>query len=275
MANFQNQTAIVTGAGSGIGRELARQLARLGARLAITDLFQDRVDALVKELTGPGAEAKAYAVDHAQLSKVEKFFRDFSSDFRQVDVLCLNAGVGMGARIEQYKIEDWEWILNNNLWSVIYMLQLFLPGMIEQKQGKILITASGAGLIGIPGLAPYCASKFALVGLGESLRAELKKYNINVSVLCPGIINTNIVRDGRIYIQDQSGESVKGKVAEFYSRFGARPEEVARDGIRALSRDRGIQPSPLHMWPVWLLKRVSPGLYQSIARLVWRKGWLV
>jgi len=275
MKYFQDKVAIVTGAGSGIGKELAKELARQGAKLAVTDIVPERVDQVVKELKEMGAEAKGYPVDHSDLAKVKDFAQKFFSDWNEIDVLCLNAGVGLGGKIEQHTIEDWEWIINNNLWSVIYMLQLFLPKMIERQAGKILITASGAGLIGIPGTTPYCTTKFALVGLAESLRAELSKYQINVSVLCPGIINTNIVRDSRLYLADESGQNLKTKFTDFYQRFGADPAKVARDGIRALRRGRGIQPSPLHMWPLYILKRISPALYQYLAGLTWRKGWLV
>jgi len=271
MEHFRDKVAIVTGAGSGIGRELAHELARAGAQLAITDKHQERIDGVLKELKDLGAKAHGYLVDHSDFSAVNNFTKNFLSDFNSVDILCLNAGIGVGGRIEEYEIKDWELTLGNNLWSAIYMIHFFVPGMIRQGSGQILITASAAGLVGVPGMAPYCTTKFALVGLGEVLRTELASHHITVSVLCPGIIKTNIIKDGRIYMRDQSKQSQKPLIEDFYIRYGTEPYKVARDGLRALSKNRGVQVSPFNTWPLWLVKRISPSFYQYLARVIWKR----
>jgi len=218
-----------------------------------------------------GVKAHSYLVDHSDFSAVSNFAKDFLSDFKSVDILCLNAGIGVGGRIEEYEIKDWELAIGNNLWSTIYMIHFFVPAMIRQGSGKILITASAAGLVGIPGMAPYCTTKFALVGLAEVLRTELARHNINVSVLCPGIIKTNIIKDGRIHMGDQSKQSQKPTIIDFYDQYGTEPYKVARDGIRALTKNRGVQVSPLNTWPLWILKRVSPSFYQFLTRKIWER----
>jgi NAD(P)-dependent dehydrogenase (short-subunit alcohol dehydrogenase family) len=270
MKRFQGKIAIITGAGSGIGRALAIEFAKAGATVIITDRIQDRIDRVVSEIGELGAESRGYLVDHSRLSGVEDFGQSFFSEWAHVDVLCINAGVWIGGRIEEHKIEDWRWIIDNNLWSVIYMIHVFVPRMIERGEGNILITASGGGLGAFPGEAPYCATKFALVGLGESLRCELASHNIKVSILCPGVINTNIYRDGRIYLEDSSGKGMGPQIVRLFSRFGSDPARVARSGLRAVARDRGIQPAPFYVWPFWLFHRVSPSLYQSIVRHIWK-----
>jgi len=275
MGYFKGKTAIITGAGSGIGRALAMEMANAGARLALTDIKLERIEELRKELEKTGTEVQGYQVDHSDWAQVKEFSEKFFKEWAKVDVLCLNAGVGIGGRIEQTKIKDWKWAIDNNLWSVIYMLNLFLPEMISRKEGQILITASGGGLIGIPGMTLYCTTKFALVGMGEALRAELSKYNIKLSVLCPGIINTRIIQDGEIFSGDEQGEEIKSKVRDFYQRFGAEPKKVAREALRGLRWNQGIIPSPWVHSLLWILKRICPSFYQYLAGLIWRKEWLV
>ncbi|MBN1472724.1 MAG: SDR family oxidoreductase [Syntrophaceae bacterium] len=269
--NFKNKIAIVTGAGSGIGRELALRLAAKGSKVIITDIIRERIDQVVSELEARGVEAAGYRVDHSRIEDVQKFAQDFFSRWGHIDILCCNAGIGVGSNFKELQIKDWEWVMGINLWGAIYMLHNFVPKMIDRKSGSILITASGAGIIGIPGMAPYCTSKFAMIGLAESLRGELYKHNIKVSVLCPGVINTNIIKDGKILFADKSGKTAQSMVEKFYRVFGVSPAIVARQGISALRRDTGIKVSPgFQMWPTYVLKRLSPMVYQALCRFFFK-----
>lgn len=271
MNMFKGKNAIVTGAGSGIGRELALQLAAKGANVFITDIVKERVDQVVGEIKARGVKAAGYRVDHSKSEEVQKFADDYFSRWGHVDILCCNAGIGVGSNFKELTLKDWEWVMGINLWGAIYMLHYFAPKMIDRRSGSILITASGAGLIGLPGMAPYCTSKFAMLGLAESLRGELYKYNIKVSALCPGIINTNIIRDGKILFADPSGSTKQSMVEKFYKTFGVSPAVVARQGISALRRDTGIKVSPgFQMWPTYFLKRLSPTVYQGISRFFFK-----
>lgn len=276
MSFFTGKTALVTGAGSGIGRALALALAEAGCRaVVVTDILQERIDEVAAELKGKGVEAGGYRVDHSNRQDVEAFSKRFLDEWGHVDVLCSNAGVGCGARLEEMSLEDWEWVLGVNLWGAIYMMHYFVPAMVERGGGSILLTASDAGLFSIPGMLAYQTSKHGVMGLGTTLRMELYPHNIKVSMLCPGIINTNIITDGRINITDSSGKAAKAELVEFYSKHGIDPGVVAGAGLRALEKDKGIMLSPWsHSGPQYLLWRISPALYMGIFRILFKSGLL-
>jgi NAD(P)-dependent dehydrogenase (short-subunit alcohol dehydrogenase family) len=272
MKSFRDKTAIVTGGGSGIGTELALALAGEGAHVVITDIVQERIDEVVSRLEGKGVKAGGYRVDHASLEETRAFAEQYGKEWDPVDVLCCNAGVGHGARLEDTTLEDWEWVLGVNLWGVIYMTHLFVPGMIERRQGSVLITASAAGIMPLPAMAPYNVTKAAVVSLAETLRMELVTHNIGVTALCPGVINTSIVRDGRVRFSEGGEDSVRSNMVNFYATKGVDPAIVARDALWALKRDVGIMPTPLHVWPLYLLHRLSPPLYHWLGKYLWKKG---
>lgn len=269
MGKMKDKIAIVTGAGSGIGKALALELLKKGAIVVVTDIHEDRLRQVVSELKQKNVRCSGYKVDHSNYEDVKSFHLKFMSDFPKADILCLNAGIGVGGKIEEMDIEKWEKVMGINFWGVVYMIQLFVKGMIRQKSGGILITASIAGLVGTPGMSAYCASKFGVVGIAESLRAELKNHNIGVTALCPGIIRTNIIKDG--HIGGTEGGANQSTVDEFFQNFGSDPESVAQDGIKALEKNIGIMPTPWNVYVPWLAKKLSEDVYTSIMSLVWKR----
>ncbi len=270
---LKGKVAVVTGGGSGLGRSLALELAQGGAKVVITDIMEERIEEVVRELKAAGAEAQGYKVDHSDYEAVRRFAEGFFEEWGQVDILCLNAGVLVGGVIEELKIEDWRWIVGVNFWGAIYMVHLFAPKMIGRKQGKILITASAAGLTALPGLVPYSTTKFAMVGLSQALRVELAKHNIGVTVLCPGGMNTNIAKGARLRTSDNKVDIRRQQLEGKYGFLAKDPAGVARDGLKGLLRDKPIVVSPRwQVWPPWLLVRFSPTLYSAVAKLIWKKA---
>jgi len=266
---FKGQTALISGAGSGIGLELAKALGKFGAAIIGTDIHPGRIEAMQDTLGSMGIAAKGYVVDHTRHDAVAQFAADVASGNGSVDILCCNAGVGHGGRIETIPLEDWKWVMDINLWGAVYLVHYFLPAMMARKKGHILITASGAGLFPIAGMAPYCMSKSAMVTLAHTMRMELKTHNINVTALCPGIINTNIVKDGRMGSPQKQSEA-----DTFYRRWGVTADKVARAAVRGLLKGKAVVATPKHHVMLhYLLRRVFPGFQLKLGSAMNTRGW--
>jgi NAD(P)-dependent dehydrogenase (short-subunit alcohol dehydrogenase family) len=169
--------------------------------------------------------------------------------------------------LEVFPLEDFQKVMDINFWGVIYGVHSFLPRMIRQKSGHIVNTASGAGLNAVIPLGAYSASKFAIVGYTEVLRAELRRHNIGVTAICPGIINTNIVKDGKATLIEGS-RADQEKMAAFYQRFGWPPERVARGVLKGIRKNRGIVPVGPEVWIGWYIKRFSITVSDMINSMV-------
>ena len=267
---FRGKTAIVTGGGSGIGRALSLELATAGANVAVTDIRPDRLDAVVPEIEARGVKAKGYPLDHTRLDDVVEFKEAFFADWGHVDVLCLNAGVAISSEVVDTTLEDWKWVMDVNVWGTVYMIQCFLPALVEQNSGHILITASLAGLVGLPTTGAYSASKFALVGLAESMRAELGQHNIVVSALCPGIVKTNLIKDGRVTLRTRRLGA--DTLNDLWQRIGESPGTVARRAVRGQGNDVPVIASSFAYVTVpWTAKKLFGRLLNSGIRLAWRQ----
>jgi NAD(P)-dependent dehydrogenase (short-subunit alcohol dehydrogenase family) len=182
------RVAVVTGAGSGIGRAIARPLAREGMRIVAADL-----DEAGMAETLAGLEGIAVRTDVTDLGQVQALADRAWAAFGGVHVLCNNAGVALWGGLESATHRDWQWVLGVNLWGVIHGIEAFVPRMIAQKtEGHIVNTASMAGLVASQGLGVYNTSKYAVVGLSETLVKDLRPYGIGVSVLCPMGVATRI-----------------------------------------------------------------------------------
>jgi NAD(P)-dependent dehydrogenase (short-subunit alcohol dehydrogenase family) len=163
-------------------------------RVVVADLNQERVTAVAAEL--PDGTAAARAVDVSDAAAVEAL-ADFAFDtFGAVHLLCNNAGVSPVGRVWDYSDEDFRWLVGVNLFGVANGLRSFVPRMIEQGEGHIVNTGSGASFVATPRLGPYCATRHAIVGLSEALRYELEGTGIGVSMLVPAGVNTNIADSG-------------------------------------------------------------------------------
>ena len=262
--DLTGKIAVVTGAGSGIGAATARLLAGRGAKVHVADINADTAAAVAREI---GGGATDHAVDVSRPEEVEALAKAVFDDDGRVDILHNNAGIGHGGDVEKTTFEDWQRVIGVNLLGVAYGVQAFAPRMLEQGHPATIVnTASMAGIFPIAQMAPYCASKFGVVGLSESLDAELRKRGIRVIAVCPGIIKTPIIRDG--ILRGQLGADQE-KIIAFYDKRGVSPDKVARDVLDAIARPRPIVVSPpSQVLALNLLHRLSPRLAQPLARRI-------
>ena len=190
MQELEGKVAVVTGAGSGIGEGIARAAAAAGMNVVVADIDMDKARLVAEDL---GEQALAVPVDVSSLSSVEALRDAAIERFGAVHLLCNNAGVWIGALMQDADIKDWQYLINVNLYGVIHGVKAFLPLLLEQGEGHIVNTASMGGLISGPPEGLYTTTKFAVVGLSEALLMEVADKGIGVSVLCPGLVDTNLI----------------------------------------------------------------------------------
>ena len=260
MKTFENATAVVTGAGSGIGRAIALRLSREGATVHCVDRDLPNARAVAQECLN----GTAHQVDVTDVAAVAAL-ADQIFAAGAVDILINNAGIAHSGTILDSEVEDWSRLLDVNVMGIVHGLHAFLPRMLAQKTpAHIVNTASGAGLFASPGIGPYCASKHAVVGLSQVLAAELHDTPIAVTILCPGIVNTPIIKTAAFRGVDQAR---RARTIDFYERRAATPESVADDLVRDMKRGKLFCLSrKMEVGLGWWLHRLSPSLALGVSR---------
>ncbi|MHA1292629.1 MAG: SDR family NAD(P)-dependent oxidoreductase [Promethearchaeota archaeon] len=190
---FRGKNAVITGSASGIGKNFALSLAKLGTNLVISDINEERLEAVRKEIENIGVKVISLKCDVSKQSDVKRLAKVSFDEMQNIYFLFSNAGVAIGGPSEYITISQWKRIININIWGTIRVVMAFIPGMIEQGFGHIITTSSIAGSLGTGGLIPYSTTKFAISGFSEALYSEYKKKGIEVSIICPFPIKTNLI----------------------------------------------------------------------------------
>ncbi len=248
MKDFKNKNCFITGAASGIGRSFALKLAKEGMKLFISDVDTEGLEQVKKEIEEIGAIVHSMKCDISKLSDIENAAKSFYSKLGDVDLLINNAGIGLADTLADMNMEIWKRVIDVNLWSVIYSLKVFLPRMLERKSGHIVNVASGAGLFGSSEPLSYITTKFAVVGISEGLFSRLKPLGINVSVITPALIRTNIFHSGLKNIEynpkllkdfgKEKLDEVYNSLMDEFMKAAMSPDVAVRKYIRQIKKNQ-------------------------------------
>lgn len=243
MRDVSNRTAFITGAASGVGYGMAHAFLEAGMRVAIADIRGDAIEAAVKRLGGRKAGVYGIRLDVTDRDAMAAAADDVEKHFGKLHVLCNNAGINVFGPIDQASYDDWDWIMDVNLNSVFNGIHCFLPKIKAHGEGgHIVNTASMAAIVSGPGAGIYTAAKFAVRGLSECLWYNLVPQGIGVSVVCPGLVNSNIHHSEELRPSSKSGSGYAkdpefAKRLEGIQRLGMDPIEVGRKVLRGIMND--------------------------------------
>jgi NAD(P)-dependent dehydrogenase (short-subunit alcohol dehydrogenase family) len=253
---FSGKTAIVTGAGSGIGAALCRALAGAGAEVLCTDIDGDAAARTAEPLG-----ARSARLDVTDAAAVQGRVDDVANRAGRLDLMFNNAGITWGGDTELLTLDQWNAIIDVNVRGVVHGVAAAYPLMVKQGHGHIVNTASMAGLAAAGQITSYVMSKHAIVGLSLALRSEAAGRGVGVLAICPTAIETPILDKG----------AIGGFVGRDYYRMGQRSpvfasaDDLAKDTLRAIERNKALLVWPRQARTAWLFSRLAPGLLQRMS----------
>jgi NAD(P)-dependent dehydrogenase (short-subunit alcohol dehydrogenase family) len=259
-----SSTVVITGAASGIGAALAQSHLAGGDNVVATDIDAAGLQRLPDQLSGSGA-LQTVELDVRDAAAVQQMVDNTVSERGGVDVMYNNAGIGVGGRTHELDPQHWDRVIDVNLKGVIHGVHAVLPSMLERGRGHIVNTASLAGLLPSPGLAPYVATKHAVVGLTLSLRAEYAHQGVQFTVLCPGFTDTPLLDKGLPEDLPQvdlpvevraMAESLPGGVYEL--------DALVRDIRKGVTRNEAMVVAPAAARVAWRSFRLAPNKFLAL-----------
>lgn len=251
----QKAFAVVTGAGSGIGRSFALELAKRGGTVVCSDINLEAAKETVALLEELGAKAFAVKCDVGNAKQVEKLAEQAEQLMQHPTTLVINnAGVGLGGKFDEMTLADWKWVADVNLWGVVHGCHYFVPKFKQLGRGAIINVASAASYTAAPEMTAYNVTKAGVRALSETLSAELRKHNIKVNVLCPTLVPTNIIKNGKV--------PHKGILDYALNNLAfTTSDKVAKLTLDRLDKDQLYTIPQIDAKLFWLMKRTAPNLY--------------
>lgn len=266
MKNFLDKQVLITGAGSGIGQATALALAQQGATLWLADINAKGLDITQALIEPLGIKSTKMLCDVADGNSVKAMAEQVHSQIDALDILINNAGIGCGGRFLDASLETWHKAIDINLMGVVHGCHYFLPEMVRRNQGGHVVNmASIAAYMASPDMPIYTASKYAVLGLSEALAADMAQYNIGVTAVCPGVINTAII-DNSIMEGKLQQSQTHTQIADFYRKRNYSPEQVARAILQGIKKNKAVLPVSPESWLMYYSKRLFPKLVMYLAR---------
>jgi len=225
-----NKVAIVTGGSRGIGRSIAQVFAREGATVVIVNRTPDAGKAIAEEITNSGGNAVSIPTDVSKIKEVERMVHAVIERYKQINILCNNAGIGLLQSVVDTTEEEWDRVIDINLKGVFLCCKYVIPGMIKNHGGYIINIGSTACYIGSPNDAAYCASKGGLLMLTKQTALDYASYNIHINCICPGFITTWELEH---YLNQHDDPEARRKEIEALHPIGrlGTPEDIAHAAL--------------------------------------------
>jgi NADP-dependent 3-hydroxy acid dehydrogenase YdfG len=264
MQSVKDKVAVVTGASSGIGEAIAARLSRAGAIVVLVGRDTARLEAARGRCDGRAWVQRADVTDAAQVRAVAEAVREKHGG---TDILVNNAGVVMSGLLVEVDEADWRRLFEVNVLGVVHGCRAFLPGMVGRGAGGHVVNmASAAGIVGTYGMSTYSASKFALAGLTESLRFEMRRHRIGVSLICPSYVDTPLAEKVKV-VGSMDTPRARAAIEREFKKNSVKPELVAERTLEAILKNRALvtvgRDAALARW----MKRISPALLErALAR---------
>jgi len=276
MKELKNKNCFITGAASGIGRSFALALAKEGMNLFISDINTENLKRVKEEIEAIGVKVFAERCDVSKYDDFERAANDFYEKFGEVDLLINNAGIAIGGSAIDLELDDWKKVLDINLWSIIYSLKVFLPRMLERGTGHIVNVASVASVLGATEPLPYVTSKFAVVGLSEALFCQLSRLGIEVSIVLPSYVRTNIFDNAEVKypkafidgIDEQKLEELRKITVDDYVSSSSSPDRVVKKYIKGIKNNQLYIFDAGWITPLMVAKGNSPQNYENLLRKI-------
>jgi len=264
MRDLRDRVVVITGAAGGIGRALSLAFAREGSAVALVDLDAGGLESVHQHVVATGAQASRHVADVGDRQALERVRDEVLARHGRVDVIVNNAGVTIYSLFEHLEPEEFERVVAVNFWGVVYGCEVFLPLLRRSASGHIVNVASMSGFAGMPFQSPYCATKFAVRGFTEALRAELDSVGIGVTCVMPGVTSSQILASAR-----SRDPALTGRLGKLQMRHGGSPDKLARRIVRGVRRNRAEVRGQFDSVLLDLTKRAFPWMVRwFMAQLV-------
>lgn len=268
MGPWENKSVAITGGGSGIGKALGRELVRRGARVWLSDVNGEAAAQAAREI---GGDTQSAALDVTDAGAVEAHIDEVARAHGRIDAVFNNAGIGVGGDISELNLDHFNRSLDVNVRGVVHGILAAFPRMKAQGSGTIVNTASAAGLLALPLMAPYAMSKHAVVGLSNSLRFEASEHGISMNVLCPTAIETPLLETN---VARELGASWRPDIRTYLTRIGGSPfpvDKFAQYALDQVERDRAVIVAPLGARLRLGVARWVPSLVERLTRIAYHE----